>query len=106
MSAFQELIDSRGRRISQRDLFVAMGVNTLAASFGTVWLAMTFGMPLIMFMQAVGASGVVIGLVATVRLVAVSAQIPAALASEHLVSRKAFWSRFALVHRFLWFIIA
>lgn len=106
MSAFQELIDSRGRRISQRDLFVAMGVNTLAASFGSVWLAMTFGMPLIMFMQAIGASGVVIGLVATVRLVAVSAQIPAALASEHLDSRKAFWSRFALVHRFLWFLIA
>jgi MFS family permease len=106
MSASQELYDSKGRRISQRDLFVAMSVNTLAASFGSIWLAMTYGMPLIMFMQAIGASGVIIGLVATIRLLAVSAQIPAALASEHLGSRKPFWSRFALVHRFLWFIIA
>jgi MFS family permease len=106
MPASPDLVDSKGRRISRRDLFVAMGVNTLAASFGSVWLAMTFTMPLVMFMQAIGASGVLIGLVSTVRLVAVSAQIPAALASEHLISRKGFWGRFALVHRFLWFVIA
>jgi len=106
MSAHPELIDATGRRISERDLYVAMGVNTLAASFGCVWLAMTFTMPLIMFMQAIGASGLVIGLVATVRAVAVSAQIPAALASENLLARKPFWSRYALTHRLLWFAIA
>jgi MFS family permease len=106
MTAIQELVDSKGRPISRHDLFVAMGINTVAASFGSLWQAMTYGMPLIMFMQAIGASGVVIGLVTTVRLLAVSAQIPAALASENLGSRKPFWSRFALVHRFLWFIVA
>jgi len=106
MAVSSDLIDSKGRPISQRDLFVAMGVNTVAASFGSIWQAMTYGMPLIMFMQAIGASGVVIGLVTTVRLLAVSAQIPAALASEHLGSRKPFWGRFALVHRFVWFFIA
>jgi len=106
MPASQDLIDAKGRLISRRDLFVAMGVNTLAASLGSVWTAMTFSMPLIMFMQAIGASGVVIGLVATVRAIAVSAQIPAALASEHLLSRKPFWSRYALPHRFLWFLVA
>ena len=106
MPAFEELTDAMGRRISPRDRYVAMGINTVAASFGSVWLAMTFGMPLIMFLQAIGASGVVIGFVTTVRLVAVSAQIPAALASENLRSRKRFWSRFALVHRFLWFAVA
>jgi len=106
MSPPEDLFDSQGRPITRRDLFVAMGVNTLAASFGSVWTAMTFTMPLIMFMQAIGASGVVIGSVGTIRLLTVSAQIPAALASENLISRKPFWSRFALVHRFLWFIIA
>jgi MFS family permease len=106
MSAVHDLIDSKGRRISRRDLFVAMGLNTLAASFGMAWTAMTYTMPLIMYMQAIGASGVIIGLVTTVRLVAVSAQIPSALASEHLHTRKPFWSRLALVHRFLWFAIA
>jgi MFS family permease len=106
MSPIQELIDSKGRPISTRDLYFALGVNTVAASFGSVWLAMTYGMPLIMFMQAIGASGVAIGLVTTVRLLAISAQIPAALACEKLGSRKPFWSRFALVHRSLWFIVA
>jgi len=106
MSALPELIDPMGRRISKRDLFVAMGVNTLAASFGMVWLAMTYTMPLVMFMQAIGASGLMIGLVTTVRAIAISAQIPAALASENLHARKPFWSRFALVHRMLWFVIA
>ena len=106
MSAPHELIDAKGQRISQRDLFVAMGVNTLAASFGMVWLAMTYTMPLVMFMQAIGASGLMIGLVTTVRSIAISAQIPAALASENLHARKPFWGRFALIHRLLWFVIA
>jgi MFS family permease len=106
MVVFEELIDSNGKRISRHDLTVAMGVSTAAGSLGSAWFAMTLGMPLIMFMQAIGASGVLIGLVTTVRLLAMSAQIPAALASEHVSCRKVFWSRFALIHRLLWFVIA
>jgi len=106
MSVYQELIDPKGRRISQRDLIVSMGVNIVAGSFGSAWFAMTLGMPFTMFMQAIGASGVVIGLVTTVRLLVMTVQIPAALASENLASRKPFFSRFALVHRSLWFVAA
>jgi len=106
MSVYQELIDPKGRRISQRDLLVSMGVNIVAGSFGSAWFAMTLGMPFTMFMQAIGASGVVIGLVTTVRLLVMTVQIPAALASENLASRKPFFSRFALVHRSLWFVAA
>lgn len=85
---------------------MSLGMNTVAGSFGSAWNAMTFGMPLIMFMQAIGASGVVIGLVTTVRLLAVSGQILGALGSEQLRARKPFWGRMALVHRSLWFLIA
>ena len=106
MSVYQELIDPKGRRISQRDLIVSMGVNIVAGSFDSAWFAMTLGMPFTMFMQAIGASGVVIGLVTTVRLLVMTVQIPAALASENLASRKPFFSRFALVHRSLWFVAA
>ena len=106
MSVYQELIDPKGRRISQSDLLVSMGVNIVAGSFGSAWFAMTLGMPFTMFMQAIGASGVVIGLVTTVRLLVMTVQIPAALASENLASRKPFFSRFALVHRSLWFVAA
>jgi MFS family permease len=106
MSTYQELIDAKGRLISQRDLFLSMGVNAIAGFLGTAWFAMTFGMPLIMFMQAIGASGLLIGMVTTVRLVAMSAQIPGALASEGFRSRKPFWSTCALINRALWFVIA
>jgi MFS family permease len=106
MSAFQDLIDAKGRPISQRDLYLSMGVNTAAGSLGAVWLAMTYGMPLTMYMQAIGASGVAIGTVSTVRLLAMAAQIPGALASEGLASRKPFWCGCALVHRMIWFALA
>ncbi|HEX4085048.1 MAG TPA: MFS transporter [Chthoniobacteraceae bacterium] len=105
MSAYPELIDVRGRAISRRDLLASMGVNTLAASFGNTWVAMTYGMPLVMFLQAIGASGLVIGLVNTARLLAVSALIPAALIAENLGIRKPFWSLCALSQRFAWFLL-
>jgi MFS family permease len=103
---FPDLTDTRGRPFSRRDVIVAMGVNTLAATLGSAWLAMTYTMPLIMYMQAIGASGLVIGLVSTIRMAAISAQIPAALATEHLEARKPFWTWSALTHRLLWFAIA
>lgn len=106
MSVYQELIDPKGRRISRRDLLVSMGVNIVAGSFGSAWFAMTLGMPFTMFMQAIGASGVIIGLVTTVRLLVMTVQIPAAIASESLGARKPFFSHFALVHRSLWFVAA
>jgi MFS family permease len=83
-----------------------MGLNTLAASLGSAWLAMTYGMPLIMFMQAIGASGLMIGLVTTTRQIAMAAQIPAALATEGLRARKPFWYFCALTHRLVWFAAA
>lgn len=100
------LIDIAGRRITDRDLERAMNINILAGSLGMIWLAMTFVMPLTMFMEAIGASGVLIGLITTVRLVGMAVQIPAALVSERFVSRKKFWAPLAIVHRCLWFVIA
>jgi MFS family permease len=46
-----------------------------------------------------------IGMVNTVRLLATSALIPAALISENLGSRKPFWAPFALGERVLWFAL-
>jgi len=106
MTAVPELIDAKGRRISRDDLFFSMRVNAVAGCLGSAWFAMTYGMPLTMFMQSIGASGLVIGLVTTVRLFALSAQIPAALFSERLDSRKTFWSRCSFISRSLWFVPA
>ena len=101
-----QLIDVHGRPISDRDLSRAMRVNIAAGSLGLVWLAMTIMMPLTMFMEAVHASGVLIGLVSTVRFLVMAFQIPGAIFAEHLESRKKFWAPLVLAHRILWFPVA
>ncbi len=106
MSPPSPLIDIAGRRMTDRDLDRAMQINIVAGSLGMMWLAMTLAMPLTMFMEAIGASGVLIGLITTVRLVGMAVQVPAALVSERFVSRKKFWAPLVIIHRCLWFVIA
>ena len=100
------LIDTKGRMISRPQLLQSMGFSMLASCFGSGFLAVAYGMPLAMFMQSIGASGLVIGLVSTVRQAATVAQIPAALMSENLNSRKSIWLACALTHRALWLVVA
>ncbi|MCX6971770.1 MAG: hypothetical protein NTV93_16675 [Verrucomicrobia bacterium] len=57
-------------------------------------------------MEAIGASGVMIGLLATVRLMSMAAQIPGAMLSEHMGSRKRVWATLAITHRALWIVPA
>ncbi len=83
-----------------------MRINIGAGSLGMLWMAMSINMPLAMFMEAVGASGFLIGLLMTIRFTAMTAQIPSAFFSERLDSRKPLWAWFAFIHRFLWFVIA
>jgi len=83
-----------------------MRVNIAAGCLGMLWFSMSLNMPLTMFMEAVGAGGVLIGLLTAVRQCVMAVQIPSAFIAEHLGSRKRFWARTALVHRFLWFVIA
>ncbi len=83
-----------------------MRVSIAAGTFGNIWIVMSIGMPLTMFMEAMGASGFLIGLLMTVRLMAMTAQIPGAFISDRLGSRKRFWGIVALIHRGVWFAIA
>ena len=79
-------------------------INILAGWLGTAWWAMTQGMPLTMFMEALGASGFMMGLVTTVMQLAFLVQIPAAILAERLPTRKPYWGAVAILHRLLWFI--
>jgi MFS family permease len=106
MSPPTHLIDTHDRRISNQDLRKAMRINIAAGSLGVLWFSLTFGMPLTMFMNAIGASGVLIGMITTVRLLVMTVQIPAAVISENLGSRKKFWGPLALVHRSIWLVVA
>lgn len=100
------LLDVDGHRITSLQVQRAMRINIAAGSVGMLWMAMSVAMPLTMFMEAIGASGVLIGALMMVRQTAMAAQIPSALFAEHLGSRKRFWASLTLVHRALWFGIA
>lgn len=92
--------------LSHRQLTRAMRLSILASCLGMLWMSLSVGLPLTMFLEAIGASGFMIGLVTTVRLFSMSAQIPGAVLAEAVGSRKQVWAVLALLHRSLWFIPA
>lgn len=99
-------VDTRGRRLSDLRIRKGLRVNIVAGSLGMGWVAVALGMPLVMLLEALGASGVQIGLSVTVQQLAMVAQVPGALFAERLPQRKVFWAITALVHRSLWFLPA
>jgi HEAT repeat protein/MFS family permease len=103
--ASDRLTTPDGRRISQRALQRGLRVNIVAGALGTMWVA-TLGIATTMFMECLGASGVLIGMVVTIQQLAMAVQIPAAYFAERLVSRKAYWASVVIVQRMLWFIPA
>ena len=63
------------------------------------------GVPLQMFLEALGASSVQMGALGTVMVLSAVAQIPGAFICERLNTRKPFWGITALIHRLLWFVV-
>ena len=55
-------------------------------------MPMAMGIPLSMFLEALGATGVQIGLAVTVQQVAMIVQIPSALIAGRLKTRKRIWA--------------
>jgi len=106
MSHSATLVDSRGRRITRLQIQRGMRINIGAGCLGMIWMAMSINMPLAMFMEAIGTSGFLIGLMMTIRFMAMLVQIPGALISERLESRKPMWAWLAIIHRSLWFVVA
>jgi len=95
-----------GKIITERALRRGLRINILAGLFGMGWVAIAGGMPLIMFMECIRATGVQMGLVSTVQQLAMLVQVPTAFVSEMLKSRKLFWTTVALSHRLVWFVPA
>lgn len=105
-----ELIDQKGRHITELDIHRSMQTNIIAGFLGMMWAAMSINYSLTLFMEAIGASGVAVGLLMTARQIVIAVQIPSALVFENLPerlgSRKRFWAIASLIHRLIWFIIA
>ena len=83
-----------------------MRLNIAAGSVGMFWMAAAYGMPLPLFMEAIGASGQQLGAVGAFRQLAMLGQIPAALFVESLARRKPFWAGACALHRLMWLIPA
>ena len=99
-------IRADGRPLTDRDIQRGLRLNIMAGCMGMMWGTIVGGMPLTMFMKSIGASGVMIGLTATVGQIAMALQILAALLAERLPSRKIFFGWALVPHRMLWFIPA
>lgn len=84
----------------------ALTTSILASAFGMPWVAVCLGMPFTMFLHALGASGVQIGLAMMVQQVSVIAQIPSSIYAERLHHRRHYWAVTALIHRVLWVTLA
>jgi hypothetical protein len=55
-----------GRPLGNREIQRGLRLNIWAGCLGMMWGTIVGGMPLTMFMKSIGASGVMIGLTATV----------------------------------------
>lgn len=101
-----ERLTAGGKPLTDKAVERGLRLNIIAGSLGTVWAAIAGGMPLTMFMNSIGASGVAIGLTVTVQQIAMALQIPAAMLAERLFNRKTFFVTAMLGHRALWFVPA
>ena len=102
----QDVLTISGQRLTQRAVTRGLRCNIVAGSLGMVWVAAAMGMTTTLFMERLGASGLLIGMVVTVQQLAMAVQIPAALYAERLPSRKPFWAVINIPQRLLWFLPA
>lgn len=98
--------ETRSTEISQRALERSLLVNIVAGFLGTFWIGAAYGTPLPLFLQAVQATGLQLGLMGAVRQLALLAQLPSALFVERLERRKTFWAVVVIAHRLMWLVPA
>lgn len=91
----------RTRRQTQK----ALTLSIVASCHGMVWVAVALGMPLTMFLEALGASGLVMGSAMAVQQISMGFQLPGGLLANRLSSLKGYWFSLALPHRIIWLAI-
>ncbi len=92
--------------LSEAQVRRGLRINILAGALGMAWFAASQGVTITMFMEALEATGVQIGLVVTFQQLAMLVQIPVALYTESFTRRKPWWAVTAALHRALWLVPA
>ncbi|MFA5688952.1 MAG: MFS transporter [Kiritimatiellales bacterium] len=92
--------------LSDAQIRKGLRINIFAAGIGIFWFATINGLPLIMILEALGATGVMIGMISMLNQAAMLIQIPAALIADRLTYRKPFWMSTSGLARLIWIIPA
>jgi len=90
---------------SRRETQSGLRLSILASCHGMVWVAVALGMPLTMFLEALGASGLMLGMAMTAQQVAMAFQLPGGIIANRLRHLKPVWFAFAMPHRLVWFAL-
>jgi len=80
-----------------------MRLDIFSGSLGATWSAVFYGMPLTMLLEALNASGTLMGIAQSIRQLAMVLQMPGALLAEFSRRRKIPWAIMTSLHRLLWF---
>ena len=100
------LIQTNGQPLRDKDVRYGLRMNIFAGTLGMFYVAVALGMPMTMLLEALNASGFMIGLLGTAGGVTLAMQIPGALMAQRLSARKKYWFWFALTNRLLWYVPA
>ncbi len=97
--------DKTGAVLTRLEVLRGLRVSTLDGMYATVWVALTTGAFQIGFARYLGASDFVLGLLAGLPAAVGLLQIPAALYSDRLSSRRNFVAFSAITGRLVWLLI-
>ena len=85
--------------LSQKQIRNGLNLSVLSGVLGMVWVAATLNIPMAMYLEALGATGFALGLLAMLPQISMIVQIPATLFIEKRASRKEVWFICALLSR-------
>ncbi|MFA7368704.1 MAG: MFS transporter [Kiritimatiellales bacterium] len=94
------------QEFTEQQVRSGLRINIFSAGFGIIWFVIVQGLPLTMLLEALGATGVMIGMISTLNQAAMLIQIPASLLADKLIHRKRFWFITVLLARLLWLLPA
>ena len=95
---------SDGTPLTEKDIRRGLRLSIMATSIGMPFFV-ALGTPLTMFMEAIKANGVTIGMLGSIQQMTQLVQIPAAFIAEMLPVRKWFWFFTAIIHRVIWLFV-
>ena len=85
--------------LSQKQIRNGLNLSVLSGVLGMVWVAAALNIPMAMYLEALGATGFALGLLAMLPQISMIVQIPATLFIEKRASRKEVWFISALLSR-------